>query len=234
MGLTASELDELPYRVAMRDKFPQHYSAAFHFLIPNVLSVTAIATAFSFTQNIQPLEWLMLPGAFLVANLIEWWVHKGPLHHRRPGLEIAFERHTLSHHEYFHDDSMAAAKPRDYYYVLFPVWGIFAIFVPALPIAAAAWFAFSWNAAMLFLATAAFYFIFYEWMHLIYHLPENHPVVRARFMQFLQRHHRLHHNKRLMQKYNFNVTFPIADYLFGTAYREPTRESLSGTNGARS
>jgi len=24
-----------------------------------------------------------------------------------------------------------------------------------------------------------------------------------------------------MQKYNFNVTFPIADYLFGTAYRAP-------------
>jgi hypothetical protein len=221
MGLTSTELDALPYRVAMRHKFPERYSAAVHFFIPNVLSISAIAAAFSQTASIQPLEWLMLPMAFLFANVTEWWVHKGPLHHKWRGMEITFERHTLSHHEYFRDDSMAAAAPSDYYYVLFPVWGIFAVFLPALPIAWGAYALMSWNAAMLFLATAAFYFIFYEWMHLIYHLPEHHPAVRSRFMQFLQRHHKLHHNKRLMQKYNFNVTFPIADYLFGTAYRAP-------------
>jgi len=33
---------------------------------------------------------------------------------------------------------------------------------------------------------------------------------------WLRRHHAAHHDPRLMTRYNFNVTFPIADRLFGT------------------
>jgi hypothetical protein len=33
----------------------------------------------------------------------------------------------------------------------------------------------------------------------------------------LRRHHTAHHNARLMMEVNMNLTFPIADWLFGTS-----------------
>jgi len=221
MGYTADDLDALPYRQKLKPTFPKTYNGYLHFGLANFLAFSAIGIAVYNLAPIQPLEWLTLPVAFLFANFIEWLAHRGPMHHRVDWMEIVFQRHTLSHHEYFHDDSMPATSHRDWYYILFPVWGIFPIFLPALPIVWLAWIAISPNVGLLFFATAALYFIFYEWLHLIYHLPESNPLVRNRVVQFLQQHHRHHHNKRLMQRYNFNVTFPISDYLFGTAYRGP-------------
>lgn len=220
MPMDPQTLDALPYRQKLKPTFPKVYNGYLHFATANVLAAASILAAVSYLDPVRPLEWLTLPAAFFFANYIEWLAHRGPMHNRVEWMEIVFKRHTLSHHEYFREDSMPATSHRDWYYILFPVWGIFAIFLPALPIVAVAWFFISHNVALLFFAMAAFYFIFYEWLHLIYHLPESNPLVRSRFVQFLQRHHRHHHNKRLMQKFNFNVTFPISDYLFGTAYRE--------------
>ena len=233
MGLTPDELRQLPYRVAMQDTFPKRYSFAVHFLIPNLLVAAIITGAMSMTSAIHPLEWLIVPTAFLFANAGEWWIHKGPLHHKWRHLDLLFERHTLSHHEYFHDDSMSAATPKDYYYVLFPMWGIFGVFLPALPFTALAYVTLGMNCAMLFLSTVAFYYIMYEWLHLIYHLPEAHPVMRLRLVRFLQHHHMMHHNKRLMQKYNFNVSFPIFDYVFGTVYRAPAEAGRAAPTAPR-
>ena len=36
-------------------------------------------------------------------------------------------------------------------------------------------------------------------------------------MNTLRRHHTAHHNARLMMEVNMNLTFPIADWLFGTS-----------------
>jgi len=35
----------------------------------------------------------------------------------------------------------------------------------------------------------------------------------------LRRHHTLHHDHELMSHYNFNITYPITDWLRGTLYR---------------
>ena len=40
-------------------------------------------------------------------------------------------------------------------------------------------------------------------------------------MNRLRQHHIAHHNRKLMTRYNFNITYPICDRLFGTLYREP-------------
>jgi sterol desaturase/sphingolipid hydroxylase (fatty acid hydroxylase superfamily) len=40
--------------------------------------------------------------------------------------------------------------------------------------------------------------------------------------------HQLHHDPRLMAHYNFNITYPIGDLLFGTLWRGRGR-SRSGT-----
>ncbi len=42
-------------------------------------------------------------------------------------------------------------------------------------------------------------------------------------MDRLRRLHTLHHRPSLMQTRNFNITYPIGDWLFGTLYREDPR-----------
>ena len=38
-------------------------------------------------------------------------------------------------------------------------------------------------------------------------------------MQALRRLHLHHHNPKLMSRYNFNITYPIGDWLFRTRHR---------------
>ena len=68
-------------------------------------------------------------------------------------------------------------------------------------------------------ATAILYFLNYEWFHLIYHLPPHWPLGRLKWIKGLREHHRVHHDKALMSRYNFNITFPIADRVFGRIHR---------------
>jgi len=51
----------------------------------------------------------------------------------------------------------------------------------------------------------------YELSHLSYHLPETTWIGRRRVIRWLREHHARHHDPRLMQKWNFNVTIPVFD-----------------------
>ena len=69
----------------------------------------------------------------------------------------------------------------------------------------------SWHGAAVFVAVM----IFHHWwnkIHLEMHKPEQRMFSRWPVYQFLARHHCLHH--RHMDK-NFNVVFPLADYVLG-------------------
>jgi hypothetical protein len=57
----------------------------------------------------------------------------------------------------------------------------------------------------------------YEFMHFCCHVDENAFVRHCPFVNTLRRHHTAHHNGRLMMEVNMNLTFPIADWLFGTS-----------------
>jgi hypothetical protein len=54
-------------------------------------------------------------------------------------------------------------------------------------------------------------------MHFCCHVDENWFVRNCPFVNTLRRHHTAHHNARLMMETNMNLTFPIADWLFGTS-----------------
>lgn len=68
-------------------------------------------------------------------------------------------------------------------------------------------------------ATSLAYFLNYEVLHLVYHLPTRYAVARWPLVGRLRRLHQDHHDPRLMARYNFNITYPIGDRLFGTLYR---------------
>src|SRR5260370_8220638 len=50
-----------------------------------------------------------------------------------------------------------------------------------------------------------------------WNVEENGLVRNCAFVNSLRRNHTAHHNGRLMMEVNMNLTFPIADWLFGTS-----------------
>ena len=73
-------------------------------------------------------------------------------------------------------------------------------------------------------------YLVYEFMHFCCHVDENCFVKYCPFVNTLRRHHTAHHNARLMMEVNMNLTFPIADWLFGTSGPRPRayRSLLNG------
>lgn len=76
------------------------------------------------------------------------------------------------------------------------------------------------NVAWLFIASGLAYFLNYEFLHAAYHLPEHHPIARLGLVRRLRWLHRTHHDPRLMAHCNFNITYPLGDWLFGTLRRD--------------
>jgi hypothetical protein len=161
---------------------------------------------------------LFLPAFVVAANAIEWAFHRGPMH-RPMGPRIFYKNHTLIHHRAFHHDTMALREPRDLGLVLMPWYTMLLLFALASPVAAAAAAVRGLPVAGIFYATAALYFLMYETLHGLYHLPEaglRRLGLGGRIFTALRAHHTHHHRLDRMAFVNFNVTFPLMDWLLGT------------------
>lgn len=200
------------------------YSGWLHLALTSGGALSAIAFAGWRVDRPSSLELLMLPVSFLIANLVEFFMHRGPMHRPFPWLAEIYERHSLQHHRFFTHDAMIAGSAQDFKMVLFPPIAIF-LFLGVIggPIVAFFYFVASPNAGWISAGTAVGYFLTYEWLHLAYHLPPESAVGRLPFMPLLRRHHSEHHNPQRMGLWNFNITFPICDRLFGTHYALATR-----------
>jgi hypothetical protein len=75
------------------------------------------------------------------------------------------------------------------------------------------------NVAWLAVATGMAYFLNYEWLHFAYHCDPASFAGRWPGVQRLRRLHRDHHDPTLMTHYNFNITYPVGDWMFGTRYK---------------
>lgn len=187
-----------------------------HFYLILAAGAAATTACALLLENVKAWEWLMIPVGFVVANFVEWFMHKGPMHHPTKPVRVMYERHTLEHHAFFTHDAMAA-EPEDFDAVLFSVPSLIFFFGgTGLPLALLVYWTLGWNAAWIFAAMCVDYYVLYECFHTAYHLPEDHWSGRLPFMASRKRHHALHHAPRYMTQCNFNVTFPIFDGLFGT------------------
>jgi hypothetical protein len=174
-----------------------------------------------------------VPITFVVANFVEYWGHRIPMHHRVRGMQMMFHRHTLEHHQFFTERWMTCRTQRDYKIVLFPpVMLFFYLGLVALPIGLLLYFFNRPNVAWLYVATTTFYFLQYESLHYCYHLDDESWIANLPIVHSLREHHRVHHNKALMAKCNFNITWPIADFVFRTIQRDRKDEEpdASGEN----
>jgi hypothetical protein len=211
-------------RAAFRERhISKHYSGPLHLATTVSISLLIALLCAAMLANVTALEWLTIPLTFLYANLSEYLGHKGPMHHKTRFLGPIFERHTIEHHAFFTDKAATYDTSQDFKAVLFPpTMLLFFNGCFALPVAAFLYFLLSPNVAFLFVLTAILYFLNYELLHFAYHMDPASWVGRLPFMDRLRKHHTLHHNHRLMNRYNFNITYPICDHLFGTGYRDDT------------
>ncbi len=196
------------------------YSGPLHLATTTSVSLLVALASAVMLDDVKLLEWLTIPLTFLYANLSEYLGHRGPMHHKTRLLAKVFERHSIEHHSFFTDQAATFDSSQDYKAVLFPpVLLIFFIGGFAVPVGALLWFLISPNVCFLFILTAVLYFLNYELLHFAYHCDPDSWIGRLPFMKRLRQHHVTHHNRRLMTRYNFNITYPICDLVFGTLYR---------------
>jgi hypothetical protein len=152
----------------------------------------------------------------LFSNLFEWWVHKVVLHRRQKFVSVLYDQHTPGHHMVFGYDDMAIRDWRELKLVLMPAVGVAGVVAMMVPLSLLLGRFVAGNVGWLFLMTSALYVVGYELSHLSYHLREDSFIGRLGLVRVLREQHRRHHHPRLMQKWNFNVTIPLGDWLHRT------------------
>ena len=218
---TAVPANVAAFRATLRDRvIGPGYSGWTHFVFTSVASLAFIVVAATRLHGVRALEWLTIPAGFVFSNFAEYAMHRGPMHHRLPGLGALYERHSRQHHRFYTHDAMAAESSRDFKLVLFPWWVMLLFFAGiAAPAAALLFWIVSPNVGWLFAIVGASYYLIYEWLHFCYHQPEGSWTGRIALMSTLRRGHTTHHDHSRMVRCNFNVTFPIADLVLGTFQR---------------
>jgi hypothetical protein len=195
---------------------PRFYSPYLHLLGTVGIGVATVVVASLSIHRVRPAELLVVPFELLLSNLFEWRAHKHVLHHRQWPLATLYERHTPVHHVIYRYDTMAIRSVEELRLVLIPAAGVAAVAAVAAPLAFGLARLLTPNCGWLLLATAGFYVATYELSHLSYHLPEDSLVGRLGLVRVLREHHRRHHHPALMQRWNFNVTLPLFDWLLRT------------------
>ena len=204
-----------------KEEIGKNYSGKTHFWFTTVWCLMSIAFCIIFIHKPTWKEWLILPIGFLYINFAEYIGHKGPMHHRGKKLDKVFVRHTLQLHRFFTYEYNAFDTDKDIKAVLFPpILLLFFFFAFVVPMAVLFYLLWSMNAALLLTVTILAYYLNYEWLHFSYHLPDSHFVAQLPLIRKLKKAHHLHHDEHLMTKYNFNISYPIFDIIFGTYLTE--------------
>ncbi len=196
------------------------YSGKLHFVFITLWCVAGISVCMYYVSNPTLKQLLVVPLTFLYTNFFEYVGHRYPMHHRYQALKAVFKRHTMQHHHFFTNEQMNCDTVNDFKIILFPpVLLIFFSVFFVLPVFGLIYYLFSMNAALLYVATTLLYYLNYEWLHLAYHLPETSWVYKIPGLKLLRRLHHNHHNLKEMDKYNFNISYPVFDLVFGTLKR---------------
>jgi hypothetical protein len=139
------------------------------------------------------------------------------MHRPIKGFMGIYKRHTLAHHQFFTDHEPTIDSTRDFRIVFFPPYALVAFIALSIPPAAL----FMWlglpNVGWLLLTTNVALYLNYELFHFCCHVKDDRIVRHIPFVNSIRRHHIAHHNTAIMMERNFNLTYPIADWFFGTS-----------------
>jgi hypothetical protein len=168
-------------------------------------------------------HWAAFPVFWIVANFFEWTMHRFPMH-RPLQPRIMYTNHALVHHYGFQGPDQEVRSTSELSVVMMPWYTLLMLFAMASPIAFVAAMIGGVPLAGVFLVSAVGYFLLYETIHTLHHLPmallERSWIGRLRALRSLRAHHHHHHQLGNMAHTNFNVTAPLADAVLGTYFAE--------------
>ena len=162
-------------------------------------------------------EFLVIPVAFCISNAFEWWIHRYIMHRPVKGFMGIYKRHTLAHHQFFTQLEPTIDSTRDFRIVFFPPYALVAFMAMSLIPAAILGAIGLANAGWLLLITNVGLYLNYELFHFCCHVKDDRVVRHIPLINSIRRHHIAHHNTAIMMERNFNLTYPIADWFFGTS-----------------
>ncbi len=197
-----------------------------HLCVTAGIGVAGAVAAVWHLHDVRAIEWLVVPGVFTLSNAVEWRAHRNVLHRRWRPIAVLYDRHTPMHHMVFQYHDMAMRSSREFALVLIPSAGVAAVIAMLAPFAYIAGRFVTPNCGWLVLMTGSLYVMTYELTHLAYHLPPDSFIGRLSLIRVLREHHARHHDPRLMQKWNFNVTVPLFDWVYGTIAKGETLEKI--------
>lgn len=205
------------FRADFRSKIGKLYSGWAHVAL--IYAIGAALIWYSVRQMTAPAwyEWLVVPAAFVFSNVFEWWIHKYVMHRPIPGLMGIYKRHTLAHHQFFTENEYTIDGARDFRIVFFPPYALVTFIVISLVPAWALHAAGYPNAGWLVLITNTALYLNYELFHFCCHVKDDRLVRHIPLVNTIRRHHAAHHNTAIMMERNFNLTYPVADWFFGTS-----------------
>jgi hypothetical protein len=217
-----SRQSTIEFRQTFRTQIiPRYYSGTLHVFFNFTVLIALCAYFLSKVSHPTTVELLALPLGFVVGNLGVYLIHKYLLHRQIPGLaKYTFRIHSLWHHRFFTHELSVYESSRDFYILFFPTWVVAGFAIGFLPLTyfVVSLFA-STNVTFLFLFMSTFYFILYEVFHFSSHLPEKHWLHKIPVFRIAHKHHLDHHNPALMHDYNFNIVYPLFDFILGTIYK---------------
>ena len=161
----------------MKSKFlsqiPKLYNPYLHLTIPSIFGLIIFFICCNFITYFNFISLLTI--LFTVFSLFgfEWFVHKNILHHPRFLLKSLYEKHEIAHHSMYSHQNMSLNSLRELYFILMPTYAIFIVFGLLVPIVFLIGWLISLNSALIILSTSMVFFLMYEWLHLLYHLPKS-------------------------------------------------------------
>ncbi|HTT78701.1 MAG TPA: hypothetical protein VMF86_03390 [Stellaceae bacterium] len=205
------------FRADYRPRISPWYSGLLHVFVIYAIGAAALAYCILHIHRPSWAEWLVVPIVFLASNAFEWWIHRFVMHRPVKGFMGIYRRHTLAHHQFFTDAEPTIDTTRDFRITFFPPYALVTFIAMSIPPAVILGVAWAPDAGWLLLCTTVGMYLNYELFHWCCHVKDDRIVRRVPFVNSLRRHHIAHHNQAIMMEKNFNLTYPIADWLFATS-----------------
>jgi len=205
------------FRKEYIESTPSWYKGQYHLAFTLVFTGSVLIFSLLKIHGLTNSElWSILP-IFLFGNWAEWAGHRYILHNPNGPLKAVYKRHVGTHHQFFTHLTLGYKGNKEWRALLFPPLAPVLFVVSAIPLAILGGLLFSSNVAYIMMATMASYYLMYECLHTLSHIQNSVFLDNLPLVNTVRRMHVAHHNPEFMHQYNFNLTFPICDLLFGTS-----------------
>jgi sterol desaturase/sphingolipid hydroxylase (fatty acid hydroxylase superfamily) len=209
--------DNEDFRHELRKQAGKNYSPIRHMCFNGLISLLPIIIFITllWNQEILLLSLLAIPCGIILGNLIEYLVHRYPMHQRLWSKNSRmYKRHAGQHHRAFNHQFMTIDNLYDLSHITLPTKyvAIFSV-ISTLCVLLISIFLLGSFGYILGIVLSLYFFI-EEILHASFHTQwmwQAENILRP-----LAEHHRKHHETSKMRKWNFNILFPLFDIIFKT------------------